>query len=159
LGDGGGGSVLKDWWEYDPATDNWTRKADNPSQTVLQWPAGMLVNNRMYVGTSAYLGTREWYEYQPASDTWTRRADFPGRIVFAPSSFVAGSLGYIMGGGDECWQYDPVGDRWTEYAFIRSILGGMAYAVNGRSFYVPGAGGGGSSNAPYLGREVWEFIP
>ena len=159
LGDQGGGSILRDWWEYNPATDTWTQKKDNPSTKPLQWSAGFTINGRIFVGTSAYGQSNEWYEYIPLTDNWIRRADFPGRIVFSPASFVIGNKGYVAGGGDECWAYDPATDSWTQQAFIRNIIAGSAFALNNKGYFMPGVGGGGSTNSNYWNREVWEFTP
>jgi N-acetylneuraminic acid mutarotase len=159
LGDQGGGSILRDWWEYDPATDTWTQKKDNPSLKPLQWSAGFTINGRIFVGISAYLQSNEWYEYIPSTDNWIRRADFPGRIVFSPASFVIGNKGYVAGGGDECWAYDPSSDSWTQQAFIRQILAGRAFVLNNKGYFLTGVGGGGSTNSNYWNKEVWEFTP
>jgi hypothetical protein len=159
LGDPGGGSILRDWWEYDPAADNWTQKKDNPSLKPLQWSAGFTINGRIFVGISAYLQSNEWYEYIPSTDNWIRRADFPGRIVFSPASFVIGNKGYVAGGGDECWAYDPSSDSWTQQAFIRQILAGRAFVLNNKGYFLTGVGGGGSTNSNYWNKEVWEFTP
>jgi N-acetylneuraminic acid mutarotase len=159
LGDPGGGSILRDWWEYDPAMDTWTQKKDNPSLKSLQWSAGFTVNGRLFVGISAYLQSNEWYEYIPSTDNWVRRADFPGRIIFSPASFVIGNKGYIAGGGEECWAYDPATDSWTQQAFIRNIISGSAFVLNNKGYFLPGVGGGGSTNSNYWNKEVWEFTP
>lgn len=159
FGDPGGGSILRDWWEYDPATDTWTQKKDNPSTSSLWWSAGFAINGRIFVGTSAYQQSKEWYEYIPATDNWVRKADFPGRIIFSPASYVIGNKGYIAGGGDECWAYDPETDSWTQQAFIRNIMAGSAFVLDNKAYFMPGVGGGGSTNSEYWNREVWEFTP
>lgn len=159
LGIDAAGKSLKDWWEYDPGTDTWTRKTDNPSTKPLSWSGGFNISERLFLGTSAYKESNEWYEYVPGTDSWVRKADFPGRIVFDPANFVIGSKGYLAGGGDECWAYDPVSNQWQEYAFFRSVLAGRAFVVNNKAYFMPGAGGGGATNAPYLSQEVWEFTP
>lgn len=159
LGDPGGGSILKDWWEYDPATDTWTQKKDVPATQALWWPAGFNINGRIFVGTCAYGFNKEWFEYVPATDTWIKRADFPGKIIFSPASFVIGNKGYVAGGGDECWAYDPATDSWTQQAFIRNILGGKAFVINNKAYFLTGTGGGGSTNSNYWNKEVWEFTP
>jgi hypothetical protein len=42
--------LLNDFWEYDPATDKWTRKADYPGQAA-EYIRGFSINNKAYVGT------------------------------------------------------------------------------------------------------------
>lgn len=159
LGDPGGGGILKDWWEYDAGTDSWTQKKDIPSTNAIWWPAGFNINGRIFVGSGAYGFNKEWYEYVPSTDTWVRRADFPGRIIFSPASFVIDNKGYVAGGGEECWAYDPVTDSWTQQAFIRNIIAGRAFAINNKGYFLTGAGGGGSTNSNYWNKKVWEFTP
>lgn len=159
LGDPGGGGILKDWWEYDAGTDTWTQKKDIPSTNPIWWPAGFNINGRIFVGSGAYGFNKEWYEYVPATDSWIKKADFPGRISFSPASFAVGNKGYVAGGGDECWAYDPATDSWTQQAFIRNILAGRAFVVNNKAYFLTGVGGGGSTNANYWNKEVWEFTP
>jgi len=159
LGDPGGGSILMDWWEYDPSTDSWTQKKDHPARPAMHFPAGMVVNGRIFAGISSYRYSNEWYEYIPSSDSWEKRRDFPGIMIFSPASFVIGDRGYVVGGGNECWAYDPVSDAWTQQAFIRNILAGTAFSMNGKGYFLAGVGGGGSTNSGYWNKEVWEFTP
>ena len=82
-----------------------------------------------------------------------------GKISFSPASFVIGNKGYVAGGGEECWAYDPATDNWTKQAFIRNIIAGRAFAINNKGYFLTGTGGGGSTNSNYLNKEVWEFTP
>ncbi len=159
LGVPGGGSVLLDWWEYDPGTDNWTQKKDFPAGAPMHFATAMVVNNRIFAGISSYRYSNAWYEYLPATDTWARRRDFPGIVSFSPAMFVIGNKGYVVGGGEECWAYEPSTDTWTQQAFIRSIIAGSGFSLNGKGYFLPGVGGGGSTSSTYWNKEVWEFTP
>jgi hypothetical protein len=159
LGDPGGGSILLDWWEYDPGADSWTQKKDFPPGAAMHFAAAMVVNGRIYAGLSSYNYSNAWYEYLPATDAWAKRRDFPGKVSFSPAVFVLANKGYVAGGGEECWAYDPATDSWTQQAFIRNIIAGSAFSLNGKGYFLPGVGGGGSTGSFYWSKEVWEFTP
>ncbi len=102
-----------DWWEYDPATDKWTRKADCPFNLGV----GFAVNGKGYVQRT---GTKEVYEYDPVADTWTQKQDFGGGEFINywghSTGFAVQDKGYLAAGngGSELWQYDPSSDTWTQ---------------------------------------------
>lgn len=119
---------LKDFWEYDPATDNWTRKADFPGE-ARSGAVGFSIGNKGYIGTgnAGYYGPyfNDFWEYDPATNTWTRVADFPGDARYGATGFSIGSKGYFGTGvttnsGDvfysDFWEYDPATDQWTRKA-------------------------------------------
>lgn len=150
LGSVDGGTRLHDWWEYDPATDTWTQRADMPSTENHYIPAGFAINNKIYAGTTSYsLGiAKDWFEYDPATNVWTPKADFPGAVSFAASGFVIGNKGYIAGGGSECWEYDPSANSWTQVAFFDHRIGGTAFTLNNKGYYIGGS---------FFKNDQWEF--
>jgi len=110
---------LKDFWEYDPSTNRWTRKADFPGEGRLN-AVGFSIGNKGYIGTgqSAVFGSRQKdvWEYEPLSNSWKRIDDFPGGERTQMTYFSTGTKGYVAGGdgigslpGDlaDFWEYDP----------------------------------------------------
>lgn len=115
-----------DFWEYDPALDKWTRKADFAGvarENVIAFEA----NGAGYMG----LGTddsynqnyKDFYKYDAAADKWTRAADYPGSGSFGVAAFSANCKGYAGLGGaspqtisKDFWQYDPQADQWMKKA-------------------------------------------
>ena len=114
--------TLKDFWEYDPALNTWTQKADYGG-------TGRKNAVGFYIGSKGYIGTgwdgmgdsydKDFWEYDPAGDTWTQKEDFGGGLRFGAVGFSIGSKGYI-GTGDrngntsngqtkDFWEYDPYG--------------------------------------------------
>ena len=70
----------KDFWEYDPATNVWTQKADFPGATR-QFAAGFSMGGKAYIGIGSDGYGRyykDFWEYDPAINVWTRKADFGG---------------------------------------------------------------------------------
>jgi hypothetical protein len=68
------GSPIKEFWEYDPTANVWTRKADYVGQMQFDGK-GFSIGNKGYFGFSSYSG--EFREYDPVANNWTRKADFP----------------------------------------------------------------------------------
>lgn len=73
-------TTLKDWWEYDPATDKWAQKADMP-ETAYDL-GGFNANGKAVVGMGLTFGgtnNREgWWEYNPQTNTWRTLAKITG---------------------------------------------------------------------------------
>jgi N-acetylneuraminic acid mutarotase len=65
----------KDFWEYDPATNVWTQKADFASGER-SFAVGFSIGTKGYIGTGNL--SERFLEYDPATNVWTRKADFAG---------------------------------------------------------------------------------
>ena len=126
LGNDGGGT-LKDFWEYDLATNIWTRKADCGIEAY--GAAAMVIDGKGYVvaGKSENQFPTEFprqvWEYDPALNTWTRKNDFPFPGRWGPFGIAVNNKGYLFWGVlysanviNECWEYDPLTDSWTQKA-------------------------------------------
>jgi N-acetylneuraminic acid mutarotase len=113
VGAGFDGSFRKDFWEYDPTTNIWTRKADFGG-TGRGQSVGFSIGSKGYMGTGDDGSFRkDFWEYDPASNIWARKADFRGVERRSAVGFSIGSKGYIgVGFGDssykDFWEYDPV---------------------------------------------------
>lgn len=152
-------------YEYDPATDNWTTKADFPAK-----PRGnnitngefnglvMNINGRIFVGNGSGSGTvwSDWYEYIPTRDAWEKRANSFGGTYY----FSVGNIGYVLNHGARSYvmTYDATTDTWSKWPgkeiFIplqRNVARGVYQAptLNGKSYLG-------------LGNEIkdwWSFTP
>ena len=98
----------KDWWQYDPASDSWTQKADFPvsGHGVTAWGT----ETRGYVGGGSAL-TNQFYCYNPVNNTWTSIANCP----LSPGDvqgFSVQNKGYVLS-GTEIAEYDPSTNAWT----------------------------------------------
>jgi hypothetical protein len=146
-----------DLWEYDPATNVWTQKANFPGATR-SLIACMGIGTKGYVGLGGYIFTQynDWWEYNPATNTWTQKANFWPGYRMAASAFVIGNKGYLASGRqfnglccpdtyyNDLYQYDPATDTWTQKASggpLRAAAVGFSIGTNG---YV-----GGGSIDPY----------
>ncbi len=104
----------KDFWEYDPATDEWTRLPDFPGEGRYQHVLGYGVDGCCYVG----LGTiNDFYKYDVAQREWTNLSYLPGAERTGSFSFGVGPNIYYGGGLIGNTQGTVVSDVW-EYQTI-----------------------------------------
>ena len=117
---------VKDFWEYDPATNAWTQKADFGGGDR-GFAVGFSIGSKGHIGTGIFAGNDFW-EYDPATNAWTQKADFGGTARWLAIGFSIGDKGYIGTGSDfsgfvtkEFWEYDPATNAWTQKADIEVL--------------------------------------
>lgn len=130
----GNNPFYKDFWEYDPATDTWTQKADFGG-TPRRQAVGFAIDSMGYVGTGIDANgyTSDFWKYSPTTNVWTAIAPFGGGNRKQAVGFAMGGNGYV-GTGDngsfsnDFWEYNPTTDTWTAKA---SFPGTPRYAATG----------------------------
>lgn len=170
MGTGYAGGVSKDFWEFNPATNIWTQKADFGG-AARYCAVGFAIGERGYLGTGTD-GTqgnthfKDFWEYNPATNAWIKKADFGGGARYGAAGFFIGNKGYIGTGRStavsslkDFWEYDPAGDIWIR----KADFGGNArvHAV-GLSVGTKGYFGTGNSNGSMAGiyfKDFWEYDP
>jgi hypothetical protein len=151
---------LKDMWEYDPTTQQWTRMADMPDEALARNKAvGFGAAGKVYVGTGygEYVTEgityeeklKDFYEYDPATKTWTRIADFPGTARYDAIAFSLNDKGYVGTGYDDnelsdLWQYDPATGQWTEKASYDGSTrrGAVVFVIDDKAYVCTGVSNG-----------------
>ncbi len=125
-----------DWWEYDPASNSWTQKANymgGVNYGALAWGT----SNYGYVGGGVYHDFN-YYRYDPSSNTWSAITDCPldvsDRVALAVDNYgivIDNSLAY---------KYDESTDTWIQISYPPSppgiwnatfTLDGSAYMISG----------------------------
>ena len=135
--------VMSDWWEYDPATNSWSQKADyignngNGNYGVIK----MTIGNFGYLAGGT-LGDQMLYKYDPTLNLWTP-------VVMCPivpgnrAAFAIGDKGYYVS-GSIVYEFDSVTEIWSTKnpaPFTASVwnsafvLNGKGYIKNGTSIY------------------------
>ena len=98
----------KDWWQFDPASNSWTQKANFP---VLNHGAvSFSTDTRGYIGGGSAL-SNEFYEYNPVTNTWSPIAPCP----ITPSDsqgFSVQNKGYVYL-GNQLAEFDPSSNSWS----------------------------------------------
>jgi N-acetylneuraminic acid mutarotase len=160
---GGGGQPgglvwYADLWEYDPAADTWTQKADFPGGGR-PGAAGFSLDNKGYLGTGAI--TNDFWEYDPTSNMWTQKADFPGTSRIWAVGFSNGSKGYLgtgqrisdMGYLKDFWEYNPTNDSWTRKADFGGGLRSLAvgFSIDSKGYIGTGL------NEQFIYNDFWQY--
>lgn len=153
-----------DFWEYNPANDTWTQKADFPTAGRTS-TVGFSIGSKGYVcgGIGGQPGNLVWYsdlwEYDPVYDTWTQKADFPGTVRSGAVGFSINFKGYIGTGApsNDFWEYNPANDTWTQKADFPGEP--RLYAVgfsNGNKGFI---GTGETALTQDHLKDFWEYDP
>lgn len=135
LGGGENGEHMTDFWEYDIATDQWTRKADLNSKH--HWRSTTEVNGKGYfVGgfsRNPQTTTNDLWEYDPATNIWTEKAPYPGNggvsiVSFSHNGKLYAGMGLIhtfFSSTNDFYEYDPATNEWTQLASAPAGLAGQ----------------------------------
>ncbi len=168
--------VKNQFYEYNPTSDTWTRKADFPVVGI-RYAVAFNIGSKGYVGTGQkviadqYVGapsfSNDFWEYNPATDIWTQKANFGGTARAYAAGFSIGSKGYIGAGDDgvrknDFWEYNPSTDAWTQMANF-----GGAARQSAVGFSIGNKGYLGTGNVPnptttntafnYSTKDIWEY--
>jgi N-acetylneuraminic acid mutarotase len=139
-----GANTLDRNWEYDPATNTWTTKANMP--TARRKPTAFTINNIAYVvgssdrDTSAVTGINE--AYNPATNTWASKAGMPTARGYA-TPFVINGKGYIVGGSisassltNATEEYDPTTNSWATKTVVPQSPDGCGFVLKSKGYVV-----------------------
>ncbi len=140
-----------DWWEYDPATNSWTQKANYPAGPRFgNFCFGF--DNCAYVGGGAiqsWGAAYEFFKFEPVSNTWSFMGNSPIGGEGKPS-FVIGDSGYVAGMGynrlTNSWFSAPTANvGYWDYVFVIDnkayfSLGGNMTEYDPRANLVVGKG-------------------
>jgi hypothetical protein len=133
---GGGtynGTSYRDVWEYDPATNHWTRMADYPGIATAGY-VFFSTGTRAYVGMGqgpgpSFTEGTDWWEFDPSLNKWTAKAAYPGTGRHYLTIFTVNGTGYVGGGKDlnyvshkDFWAYDSSSDTWKAKADLPASL-------------------------------------
>lgn len=149
----GGGPGHKDFYEYNPATNTWTAKADLPGVKYSRaFACGVAVGGKGYVllggDSNNVILKKDVWEYSPATNTWVQLADFPGPVRDGSACFAANGKIYIVGGNNnqnvfaDAYEYDIAANTWKSIAGYPD--GPINFAVGftiGNQGYVTGGQG------------------
>lgn len=135
---------FKDWWEYDPASDTWTQRANFPVNT--HGALAFVVDNCPVVGGGSGLST-QFYKFDPNTNSW---APIANCILSNPGdsqAFSVNNCGFVYQ-ANQLAKYDPQNNSWSLCAQCP-----MSFATWSCSFAIEGSG--------YIksGNKLWEYKP
>jgi len=129
------GSAVKTVYQYDPATNAWTQKADLPQPRGAMGVA--VYNGKVYaVGGLGYPAKADLFAYDPAANTWQALAPMLTPRDHLVMEEVGGKL-YAIGGRNVTLgtvtaaneTYDPTTNTWSARAPMPVARAGMASAI------------------------------
>jgi N-acetylneuraminic acid mutarotase len=157
-------------YEYDPATDKWTKK--KPMPLASHHVAFTELNGKIYAfggfvppesGPPAWVPIDNAWEYDPAADTWKALAPMPTRRG-SPVAVAANGKIYVIGGATTppnqpdviavhparphvvvgaVEEYDPAANTWRARTSMPTPRNhAVAGAVNGKVYVIGGRVGG-----------------
>lgn len=163
-----GNIYLEDFWEYDPASNSWTQKADFAGGPRYH-AAGIGYGNVAYVGTGrdltnpwpsqSYTLENDWWEFDPLANTWTPKAPMPdagrrGAVCFMINDLIFVGTGQVSGGYTSTfYAYDIANDQWL--GGVPNFPGGartsaVAFTIDDKAYV--GTGGIGCGNT-----DIYEY--
>jgi N-acetylneuraminic acid mutarotase len=162
--------VYQDWWEYDPASNSWTQKANYPAPMygAIAWGN----STKGYVGGGTAYSV-QYFAFDPDANTWTPIANCPLDAT-DQTSFSINEKGYVIM-GNQIAEYNPATDTWSMKANLPAslntwqssfVIGSSAFVKNGTMLYefkpsqnvwmmranFPGLASGGSSACTINGK-------
>lgn len=132
-------TYFSDWWEYDPASNSWTQKANYAGN----FGNGELGAQFIQLQNSGYVGLGELdkhslYRYNPATNTWTEVTGPPTNVNFQDSgSFTIGNKSYFMNlNSGQIYMYDADLDNWTikNYVPFTVYYSYAGFSINGKGY-------------------------
>ena len=140
--------IFKDFWEYDPASDSWTQKADFGGSLRYQCTA-FSIDNYGYVGLGRNADgnyEQDFWKYDPSSNMWYPISDFPGAPRRGAVAFVIDKKGYVGCGQTvadttdlyvkDFYKYEPNSNSWVKMADFIGIgrTNPVGFSYNGKGY-------------------------
>ncbi|HET7153166.1 MAG TPA: kelch repeat-containing protein, partial [Candidatus Kapabacteria bacterium] len=163
---GGAGQCRADFWQYDPATNAWTRKADfagGARDGVISFAIG----DTGYAGGGIFGQTipaqQDFWKYDASKDQWIQIGNLPMGPNWFAATFVINNKAYVATGApdgssgtNQMWEYDPATGNWTQKANFPATgrNSAVGFAVNGKGYVV-----GGMINYATTFTDVWSYDP
>lgn len=155
--------VISNVYEYNPLTDDWTKKASLPIPMDGAYACSVGGKGYVFGGFDGKFALSSVYEYDPLLDKWTRKTDYPGGQAIFLAGFVIEDKIYVgmgssngMKGSKVLYEYNPAKDSWIQKA---SFIGHSRQACIGFAIYNNGYIGGGEENYSDLYTDFYTYDP
>ncbi|HRH59473.1 MAG TPA: kelch repeat-containing protein [Chitinophagaceae bacterium] len=161
------GAYLTDFWEYDPATNNWTQKADFGGGQRDQAIA-FNIDNKGYIGFGFYYSLTSYYfydlwYYEPNTNKWTLISPSYTPAKYNASAFAVNGKAYIGLGiydygyvASDFKEYNPGTNVWSQKA---TFSGGRRSGAVGFTIGNKGYIGTGLDSTYTRTKDFWEYDP
>ncbi len=157
-------TLLDDFWEYDPTTDQWTQRTDFPGG-LRETAVGFSILGKGYIGTGFDWTNglhNDFWEYDPISNGWTQKASLSitqVRALAAGFGIDALGKGFIgVGSGPSSptfYEYTVATNSWTGKTWYPGAgrMGVTGFSIGNRGYFACGRGVNGNSN------DLWQYTP
>ncbi len=128
-----------DWWQYDPAANTWTQKANYVAASYGAVAFG--TSTKGYVGGGTAF-TTQYFEYNPVTNLWTGIANCP-LTISNQTAFSVEEKGYVIL-GNQIAEFNPIINSWVMKANLPAslniwstsfVVGTSAFVKNGTQLY------------------------
>jgi len=124
------GDCDRQFWEYNPDVDIWTKKADFPD-SPRQESSCFVYNDKGYVGQTygCLVADNHFWSYDPVTNLWNQIASLPTSIELRSTAIsVSSGLALLFGGQDgnanfynNIWQYNISVNTWQNIGHIPGL--------------------------------------
>ncbi len=162
-----GNNYCRDFWEYDPETNDWTQIADYPGDSC-RYAVAFVIDNIAYVGTGEDWDNNVLSDFYKFDGTTWEAIPSIGRPRCQASAFVYNGKGYVIGGNNngavdwfQC--YNPETNQWETLRRISdrtkeqfdddytlAAYGCTAFVLGDKGYITTGGSG-------YAGNATWEY--
>lgn len=157
-GKAGPNAYRSDLWEYNPASNSWSPRANFPGGVRYQL-ASFTINNSAFVGlgTDNDMYRDDIWEYKPSNNLWIQRSSLPASERSGAATFTIDQRGYVCMGNnggllDDLWEYNPYEDHWE----VRDNYSGsrrkwaVGFTLLGKGYVGLGDGYSGKKQSMYM---------
>lgn len=160
-GAGAAGTVFKDFYEYNPASDSWTRKADLPVARCYPRSFSNSVNGFMGAGYSSDNSSKiqlyDFYKYDPQLNLWSAISNYPDNIsgFYIGYTVTVDGRPFISLSNQVLTMREWTNESWKFFQTVPDMIDCPAPGVFsiGKKFYI--IAGNRINNA--FSNSVWEF--
>ncbi|MGV6860694.1 MAG: Kelch repeat-containing protein [Putridiphycobacter sp.] len=136
--------IFNDIWEYDPATNSWTQKADFGGTTRYQCSA-FSIDNFGYLGLGRNTEDnyeKDFWKFDPLANMWYPIGDIPGVARRGATAFVIDKKAYVgLGQTDggyavDFYKFDPSNNQWEQVADFIGVqrTSAVSFVYNGKAY-------------------------
>ncbi|HVU58649.1 MAG TPA: hypothetical protein VHD83_26500 [Puia sp.] len=145
-------TLMRDWWEYDPAANTWTQKK-NFAGPAREYAPAFAIGDYGYICSGNKAASRldqgnDLWQYNPARDSWTRKTappaavDLTGGAIGLNGAIDGTALGFVVQGiPNGCLDYNPATDAWGTLPDVPGARYSAAGFMIDKSLYVIGGTG------------------
>lgn len=132
-------TYFNDWWEYDPATNSWTQKANY----IGNFGNGELGAHGIGLETIGFVGLGEFektklYKFDPATNSWSFASNAPAGTNFQDTGdFTIGHKAYFTRlSSSNFYEYDTDLDIWTlkNPTPFTTVYSWNGFSINGKGY-------------------------